>query len=204
MKRRRIKNRYRLEHEKFEYKRETPMKIHSTANTHNIQLSAGSRFLRRMVPVAIAIGLVAIAALSLSRTVTASGAQNPQGPDGHAACTLATLQGRYLFADSGVLLPPAFGVTQPTLAADAGVHIFNGDGTGTDTVTFRIGTEIVLENVVAPIFYTVNADCTGRVTVANGPSFDLFIAPDGAEFASISTAPGGNYPASISRRVARR
>ena len=60
-----------------------------------------------------------------------------------------------------MLLPPAFGVAAPTQAADAGVHIFNGDGTGTDTVTFRVGGNIVLENVVSPIQYTVNADCTG-------------------------------------------
>ena len=179
------------------------MQLHSSAE--NIQLSARSRFLRRMIPVAIAAGLLAIAGLSLSGTPLVSARQNSsEGSEGHRGCTLATLQGRYLFADSGMLLPPAFGVTTPTLAADAGFHIFNGDGTGTDTVTFRIGGVIVLENVTAPTFYTVNADCTGKITVLNGPSSDLFIAPDGTEFASISTAPAGNYPASIHRRVARK
>jgi hypothetical protein len=102
-----------------------------------------------------------------------------------------------------MLLPPAFGVTTPTLAAVAGFHILNGDGTGTDTVTFEIGGAIVLENVTAPTFYTVNADCTGKYTVLNGPSFDLFIAPDGTEFAWIATAPPGNTGASIDRRVSR-
>ena len=92
----------------------------------------------------------------------------------------------------------------PTEAADAGFHIFNGDGTGTDTVTFRIGGKVVLENVVSPIFYTVNADCTGTITVVNGPSFDIFIAPDGSEFAEIATAPSGNYPAAIDRRVSHK
>ena len=29
-------------------------------------------------------------------------------------CTLKTLKGWYLFAQSGTLLPPAFGVTEPT------------------------------------------------------------------------------------------
>ena len=29
-------------------------------------------------------------------------------------CTLKTLKGRYLFASPGTLLPPAFGVTEPT------------------------------------------------------------------------------------------
>ena len=57
--------------------------------------------------------------------------------------------------------PPAFGVTQPTPSNAAGFNIFNGDGTGTDTVTLTIGGHIVLENVVVPISYTVNADCTG-------------------------------------------
>src|SRR5437763_13911403 len=49
--------------------------------------------------------------------------------------------------------PPAFaefGVTEPTLGADAGFHLFNGDGTGTDSVTFRIGTDIVLQNAPSP------------------------------------------------------
>ena len=54
--------------------------------------------------------------------------------------------------------------------------------------------------------YTVNGDCTGTLTVEvpNGPSFDLFIAPDGEQFARIPTAPPGNYGAVIDRRVSRK
>ncbi|MEP7304443.1 MAG: hypothetical protein ABJA98_02885 [Acidobacteriota bacterium] len=174
------------------------MLLQHTVNAQAASLTTGSRFLRRTIPVAIAAVLVATVGLGVSRTVTAS---NDDGPRG---CTLATLKGRYLFADAGTLLPPAFGVTQPTPAADAGFHIFNGDGTGTDTVTLRIGTDVVLQNLVIPISYTVNADCTGSSTVTNGPSFDFFISPDGEEFASIATAPAGNYGASIERRVSRR
>ena len=169
-----------------------------TVNAQTPSHGTGSRFLRRSIPVAIAVVLVATAGLSVSGTVAAS---NDDGPRG---CTLATLKGRYLFADAGTLLPPAFGVTRPTPAADAGFHIFNGDGTGTDTVTLRIGTDVVLQNLVVPISYTVNADCTGSSTVPNGPSFDFFISPDGEEFASIATAPAGNYGASIERRASRR
>ena len=40
------------------------MQFHSTANAENIQLSAKSRFQRRMRPLAIAAGLVAIVGLS--------------------------------------------------------------------------------------------------------------------------------------------
>lgn len=43
------------------------------------------------------------------------------GEEEHApTCTLKTLKGRYLFADKGTILPPAFGVTAPTPGADAG------------------------------------------------------------------------------------
>jgi hypothetical protein len=120
-------------------------------------------------------------------------------------CTLKTLKGRYLFADSGTLLPPAFGVTAPTPGADAGFHIFNGDGTGTDIVTVRVNGVTVLENQAVPISYTVNADCTGSYTtlVPGGPSFDLFIAPDGESIAAIATNPG-NYLSGIDQRVSEK
>ncbi len=120
-------------------------------------------------------------------------------------CTLKTLKGRYLFADKGTILPPAFGVTGPTPGADAGFHLFNGDGTGTDTVTLRVNNVTVLKNVVVPISYTVNADCTGTITVLipGGPSFAIFIAPDGESIATIATDPG-NYVSSIDRRVSSR
>ena len=180
------------------------MQFHSKPSAENIKLGATSQFQRRIRRLAKAAGIVAIAGLSLSSALTASNEQELQESDGHRVCTLATLKGRYLFVGSGVLLPPAFGVAVPTQAADAGFFIFNGDGTGTGTVTFRIGDKIVLENVVDPLFYTVNADCTGTITVVNGPSFDLFIAPDGSEFAEIATAPSGNYGADIARRVSRK
>ena len=176
------------------------MQLQDTANAQNIHLNIGRQFLRRTMSGAIAAGLVAIAVLGVSSTLTAS---NDDGPRG---CTLATLKGRYLFAFSTTLLPPAFGVTKPTPSNAAGFNILNGDGTGTDIVTLTIGGQIVLENAVVPTSYAVNADCTGTysVLVPNGPSFDLFIAPDGNQFASIVTGPPGNTGAGISRRVSRK
>ncbi|AMY09171.1 hypothetical protein LuPra_02384 [Luteitalea pratensis] len=173
------------------------MQLHSTSAT-NAHLSARSPHVRRTIRAATAAGLVVIAGLTLQGTLSASNG------DGQGECNAATLSGRYLFANSGTALPPAFGLTVPTPSADAGFHVFNGDGTGTDTVTVRIGGTIVLRNLVTPITYSVNADCTGSYSVANGPAFDLFIAPDGNEFALIATDPPGNYPSSIHRRVSRR
>ena len=117
-------------------------------------------------------------------------------------CTLKTLKGRYLFAEKGTILPPAFGVTAPTPGADAGFHLFNGDGTGTDIVTLRVNGATVLKNAVVPISYTVNADCTGTITVLvpGGPHFDIFIAPSGEAIVLVGTDPG-NYATSIDQRV---
>jgi hypothetical protein len=66
-------------------------------------------------------------------------------------CTLATLKGQYLFAGSGTLFAPAFGLTgtETAVAASAGYHIFNGDGTGTDFVTFTVNG--VNQNVPSPV-----------------------------------------------------
>ncbi len=63
----------------------------------------------------------------------------------------------------------------------------------------------VLENEVVPLSYTVNADYTGRYTVLilGGPSFSIFIAPNGEAIASISTDPGSDG-SSIDRLVSRR
>ena len=157
------------------------------------------RFLRRTAPAVFGAGLVAVVGLSLSATLTAS------TDDDHRECTQSTLKGRYLFASQGTLLPPAFGVTQPTPAAHAGFHLFNGDGTATEVVTFNIGGSTALDNAVIPFQYTVNADCTGSYSLPGvGLSVDLFIAPDGEEVASIPTAPLGGVLTTIDRRVSRR
>ena len=145
------------------------------------------------------IGLFIIVGL-----ITVNQGYAEQGDDG-PTCTLKTLKGRYLFSEPVMLVPPAFGITEPTPGNAAGFHIFNGDGTGTDIVTLRIGGVTVLKNEVVSISYTVNADCTGSYTVESGPpmfpSFGLFIAPDGESIAVITTDPPGNQASDISRRV---
>ena len=160
------------------------------------QLHPRVRLFRRTIAIVSAAVLVTIAALSLSGTVAAS-----NNDDGVQGCTLATLKGRYLFADAGTVVPPA--VPQPTLTAWAGFHVFNGDGTGQDIVTGRFGGLIMLENAVSPISYSVNADCTGSLTVLGGPTFSLFIATDGESIATIATGPG-SYGANISWRTSRK
>jgi hypothetical protein len=121
--------------------------------------------------------------------------------DGTTKCTVATLKGRYLFAQSGTLLPPAFGVTEPSLDTSAGYHIFNGDGTGKDFVTFLVNGIIVPVTSPIPVTYTLNSDCTGTYTVLNGPNFDIFVSPNGEELAVIGTDPGVVLAEGPNRRV---
>lgn len=170
---------------------------HTTTPPTSRQASV-ARLVRRTPVVALALGLATVAGLALQATLLANPNRESRG------CSLSTLRGRFLFADGGTVLPPAFGVTAPTWGADAGFHIFNGDGTGVDIVTVRIGNTVVLENFVTPITYTVNADCTGTYSVPDGPTFGLFISPDGDEFAAIATGPAGNYPAGIHPQVSHR
>ena len=84
---------------------------------------------------AIVIALVTVGLLTVGQAY----AEEEQKDDA-LTCSLETLKGRYLFATSGTLLPPAFGVTEPTPGASNGFEIFNGDGTGTGIVTLRVGT----------------------------------------------------------------
>jgi hypothetical protein len=131
------------------------------------------------------IGLSAIA-LGIAASVGAG-----QASAGDKACTLATLDGQYLFAGSRMLFPPAFGVSTPATSASAGFHIFNGDGTGSDFVTFTVnGIDQHVPSPVA-ITYTINPDCTGTYQVPSaGLHFDIFVAADGSGLSVIDTDPG--------------
>jgi hypothetical protein len=111
--------------------------------------------------------------------------------ENEAKCTLATLNGQYLFNGSGTLFPPAFGVTSVSTGTSAGFHIFNGDGTGLDFVTFSLnGVDQHVPSPVA-ITYTLNHDCTGTYQVPSaGLHFDIFVAIDGSALSVIDTDSG--------------
>jgi hypothetical protein len=115
-----------------------------------------------------AVGICVLVSVGLL-TVAQGYAGEAQGyagdNDGAPKCTLATLKGRYLFATSGVGFPPAFGVTEQALGNAAGYHVFNGDGTGQEYVTFTING--IDQHLPSPfdLTYTLNSHCTGTYTV---------------------------------------
>jgi hypothetical protein len=131
---------------------------------------------------------IVIATLAAASSLPAA----PAAADDHPhKCTLETLAGQYLVAANGRLFPPAFGVSKESVSAAAGYSIYNGDGTGTDYVTFTVnGTNA---NVTSPAAtqYTLNADCTGTKTVLPyGPHFNIFVAIDGSGLTEVATDPG--------------
>jgi hypothetical protein len=128
--------------------------------------------------------LVATIALGVSGVALAA-------PD--ARCTLATLDGLYVFASTGFTIP-ASGPAEPKAIVE--FIRFNGDGTlGVP------GATLSLNGVIAQIppggtgSYTVadlvpaDGACTGSLTFTGGPSFDLFIRAKGADIWMIQTNP---------------
>jgi hypothetical protein len=139
---------------------------------------------KRIELLAIGIGVLASAGLFAMERAYAGEGNHPKG------CTLATLDGQYLFGGTATLFPPAFGVKKQSISTSAGFHIFNGDGTGTDFVTFSVNG--IVQHVPSPTAttYTLNSDCTGTFSVKNGPNFDIFVAVDGSAFSIVGTDQG--------------
>ena len=55
---------------------------------------------------------------------------------------------------------------------------FNGDGTTYNTfATVNIGGTIIIDGTGGVGIYTVAADCTGTLSITNGPSFNMYIGP---------------------------
>ena len=138
------------------------------------------------------IGIAAIVSVGFFAEAQAYAGENDQG----AKCSLETLNGQYPVAANGMLIPPVqlFGIPPggPSLVtAAAGYSIYNGDGTGTDYVTFIVNG--VNANVASPMptQYTINPDCTGTKTVLpDGPHFNIFVATDGSALTAVATDQG--------------
>ena len=111
--------------------------------------------------------------------------------DNATKCKLDTLKGQYLVAANGTLFPPAFGVTEPSTSEAAGYSLYNGDGTGTDYVTFTINGINTGVSSPTPTTYTLKSDCTGSKTVLpDGPHFNIAGAFDGSGLTAIATDTG--------------
>jgi hypothetical protein len=124
-----------------------------------------------------------IATMALGTPATAGPAADAQ------VCSVHTLNGLYLWTFDGYqnvggnLVPKA--VMQGTR--------FNGDGTTFNAFgTVNIGGFIIIDATGGVGTYTVAADCTGTISITDGPSFNMYVGP-GAQ--QLWTTQIGGFPA---------
>ena len=127
-----------------------------------------------MTSLAFAFALVClVATMTLGTSATAGPAADVQ------VCSVGTLKGLYMwtfdgYADlGGTLVPKA--VMQGTR--------FNGDGTTFNEFgTVNIGGTIIIDATGGVGIYTVAPDCTGTLSIPNGPSFNIYVGPGAQKF----------------------
>jgi hypothetical protein len=113
------------------------------------------------------------------------------------ACTLATLNGLYVFDASGYNIVNG----SPVPKAVAEFLNFKGDGTLTSLATLSVNGNILQNDTPGTGSYAINQDCAGTLTFSpSGLTFDLFIAPNGSRFHMIETVTG-TVLAGSARRV---
>jgi hypothetical protein len=102
-------------------------------------------------------------------------------------CSVGMLKGLYLWTFDGYarlggnLLPKA--VMQ-------GLQ-FNGDGTTFNPFgTVNIGGTVIIDATGGVGTYTVAADCTGTISITNGPSFNMYVGPGAQQIWTTQTNVG--------------
>ena len=129
--------------------------------------------------------LVAVAmALCISGTAFAQS----DAADNHAhACSAQTLRGLYLWTLDGY---QNFGGNPVPKALLEGIR-FNGNGTLTVPFgTVNIGGFIVIDVSGSTGTYTVAGDCTGTISITDGPTFNMYIGPGAQQLSIINTGGG--------------
>jgi hypothetical protein len=109
-----------------------------------------------------------VAAMALGTSATAGATADGQ------VCSVHMLRGLYLWTFDGYanlggnLVPKA--VMQGTR--------FNGDGTTINAFgTVNIGGTVIIDATGGVGTYTVAADCTGTLSITDGPSFNMYVGP---------------------------
>jgi hypothetical protein len=101
-------------------------------------------------------------------------------------CSAETIRGEYRFHASGYNL--VSGVPLPKAIIET--IVFDGLGNvTTPAVSLSINGTIIQPPQGSPGVYTVDADCTGTLTFADGPKFDLQVTPNGKQINMLQTNP---------------
>jgi hypothetical protein len=116
------------------------------------------------------------------------------GNAAEAKCSEATLHGRYLVDQNGVVVKvkkPQFPGPRGPFAV-AGYEVYDGNGNVEGIFSFNFNGNVYRNIRVPNGTYTVKANCTGTSTyITDGVRYqtDLFIAPDSSMFTWVQTNP---------------
>ena len=132
-------------------------------------------------------------ACALASLVTAmapgTSATAQSAPDAQV-CSVGMLRGSYVWTWDGYA---PIGEDLVPKAIMQGIR-FNGDGTTRNTFgTVNIGGTIIFDATGGVGTYTVAADCTGTLSITNGPSFNMYVGPGAQQLwiTQIAGGPGG-------------
>jgi hypothetical protein len=101
-----------------------------------------------------------------------------------AKCSEATLDGTYLFADSGFVIKD----NEKVPFASSGYEVYDGNGHVKGVSTTNVNGKVSSKEPFSGT-YTVKADCTGSSTYSDGSRYDDYIAPDGSMLTFVQTKP---------------
>ena len=101
-------------------------------------------------------------------------------------CSVHMLRGLYLWTFDGF---QNFGGNFAPKAIMQGLQ-FNGDGTTFNPFgTVNIGGTIIIDATGGVGTYTVNPDCTGTLSITNGPTFNIYVGPGAQKVWTLETSP---------------
>ena len=136
-----------------------------------------------MSSLAFACALVCLVAIMAPGTSTTARA----AADGRV-CHAGMLKGLYLFTVDGGYTKIGENLL-PTGVMEG--KRFNGDGTfSNDFGTVNIGGTTIINTAGPGGTYTVAADCTGTLSVPNGPTLNLYVGSGGQKYWFTQTAGG--------------
>jgi hypothetical protein len=135
-----------------------------------------------------------VAAMTLGTSSTAQSALDAR------VCSVGMLRGSYIWTFDGYT---DFGGTLLPKAVMQGLR-FNGDGTTFNTFgTVNVGGTIIFDVTGGVGTYTVAADCTGTLSITDGPSFNIYVGP-GAKQVWTTEIAGGDVTGGLGVGTATR
>jgi hypothetical protein len=142
----------------------------------------------------------ALASLAATMTLGTPAAAR-EAADGRRVCSVGMLKGLYLWTFDAYENFNGNFVPVPVMQ---GLQ-FNGDGTTYNTFgTVNIGGTIIFDATPGVGTYTVNPDCTGTMSVPNGPSFNMYVGPGAQKIWLTQTAGGAGSGAGLGVGTATR